>query len=107
MVGGDLEPSTVGGIGLIQRVQRKQGVAEVQVRFRQPRIELDRAPAVLDRGAEFAEAMHYVTYVGVQPPITGHPGQQVAIAACGRLIAPKRCQQGRILVEDFDARVAS
>jgi len=52
---------TVGGIGLIQRIQRKQRVAEVQVRFRQPRLELDRAPAVLDCGPVVAEAMQHVT----------------------------------------------
>ena len=61
MVGGDLKPGAVGGFGLMQYVQRKERVAEVQVRFRQPRLELDRAPAVLDRGAEVAEAMQRMT----------------------------------------------
>ena len=60
MIGGDLEPGTVGRIGLKQRVQGQQRVAEVQVRFRQPRLELDRAPAVLDGGAKVADAMQHV-----------------------------------------------
>ncbi len=106
MVRGDLESGTVGGIGLIQCVQRKQRVAEMEVCFRQPRLELDRPPAVLDRGAEVAEAMQHKPKVGVQPRITRRPFEQVAIAACRRLIAPEPCQQGRILVEDFGARVA-
>ena len=106
MVRGDLESGTVGGIGLIQRIQRKQRVAEVKVRFRQPRLELDRPPAVRDRGPEVAEAMQHVTKVGVQPRITRRPFEQVTIAACRRLIAPEPCQQGRVLVEGFDTRVA-
>ncbi len=106
MIRGDLESGAVGRIGLMQGIQRKQRVAEVQVRFRQPSIELDRPPAVLDRGAEVAEAMQHMTEVGVQPRIIRRPAEQVAIAACRRLVAPEPCQQGRKLIEGGDARVA-
>ncbi len=75
------------------------------MRFRQLRLELDRAPAVLDPGAEVAETMQHVSEVGVQPPITRRPLERVAIAACRGLIAPEPRQQRCILVEGFDARI--
>ncbi len=71
MVRGHFKSGTISGIGLMQCIQRKQRVAEMKVRFRQPRLELDRPPAMLDRGAKVAEAMQHVTQVGVQPRITG------------------------------------
>ena len=74
------------------------------MRFRQLRLELDRPPAVLDRGPKVAEAMQHVTQVGVQPRITRRPFEQVTIAGCRRLITPEPCQQGRILVEGFVAQ---
>ncbi len=42
----------------------------------------------------------------MQPPIVGHSGEQVAIAACRRLVTPEPCQQRRILVEEIVACVA-
>src|SRR5580700_8856993 len=105
MVGGDIKPRTVGGIGLKQRVQRKQRVAEVQVRFRQPRLELDRAPAVLDRGAEVAEAMQSKSKVSVQPRISRRTRECVAKAAYAQLVAAKSGEQGPVLVQQLRAGV--
>jgi len=103
MVRGYVKSGNVGGLGLKQGVQRQQRVAEVKMRFRQRRPELDRPPAVLDRGLEVAEAMQHVTQVAVQPRIARRPFEQVAITPRRRLIAPEPGQQGRILVEGFGA----
>ncbi len=61
MIRSYLKSSAVGGVGLVQCIERKQRIAEVQVSFRQPRLELDRPAAMFGRVAKVTKAMQHMT----------------------------------------------
>src|SRR5205823_7111396 len=64
----------------------EERVAEVQMRFRQPRVELDGTPRVLHRAAQVAEAVQHVTQVRMQARIIRRLRKRLAESTCRGLI---------------------
>ena len=51
VLGSDLESGSIGRLGSMHLVDREQRIAEMQIRFRQASVELDRVPTAIDGGS--------------------------------------------------------